>query len=89
MERCEEALLECILDCNNDMECLSTCIRLETKCTDSESDISVTNVFHRPLSMNLNCDPFYSGCPCEFGCLEGCTDCPNPVCYCEVNNCKL
>ena len=25
-----------------------------------------------------------SECPCEMGCLDGCDDCPNPVCECEV-----
>ena len=26
----------------------------------------------------------FSDCPCEIGCLDGCDDCPNPVCECEV-----
>ena len=24
-------------------------------------------------------------CPCEIGCLDGCDDCSNPVCQCEVS----
>ena len=36
IERCENKLLECILDCNNDVECLSECIRIETECTSSK-----------------------------------------------------
>ena len=40
IERCEDALLGCILDCNNDVECLSECIRIETECTSSKFDFS-------------------------------------------------
>ena len=32
IERCENAMLDCILDCNNDSACLSECIRSETDC---------------------------------------------------------
>ena len=39
--RCENALLECILACEDDVECLSECIRLETECTNGESDSSL------------------------------------------------
>ena len=34
IERCENAMLECILDCNNDSACLSQCARIETDCID-------------------------------------------------------
>ena len=32
IERCEDSMLDCILDCNNDSACLSECIRTETDC---------------------------------------------------------
>ena len=34
VERCENQLLECILGCHDELECITTCIRLETECTD-------------------------------------------------------
>ena len=40
VSRCENALLECILACEDDVECLSECIRLETECTNGKSDSS-------------------------------------------------
>ena len=36
VEKCEIDLLDCIIGCSDDVECLSGCIRLETKCLDSK-----------------------------------------------------
>ena len=36
VERCEVVLLDCILGCSDNVECLSGCIRLETECLESE-----------------------------------------------------
>ena len=44
MERCGTALLDCILDCEEDGTCLSNCIRVEIECIDGESDILYSNV---------------------------------------------
>ena len=34
----------------------------------------------------FNISQLYLVCPCESMCLDGCTDCPNSVCQCEVCN---
>ena len=36
-ERCEQTLLECFVGCENDMNCVSDCIREETKCIQGKS----------------------------------------------------
>ena len=28
----------------------------------------------------------FSDCPCELNCLDGCDDCANPVCDCQVSS---
>ena len=29
------------------------------------------------------------GCPCEVNCLDGCDECDNPVCDCQVSSCDF
>ena len=48
IERCEETLLKCILDCDNDVDCYRQCNRFETECRDSKSN---TSIFMKNLSL--------------------------------------
>ena len=41
IERCENDLLDCIMGCNNDVQCVSDCIRIQTECISSKLDLSV------------------------------------------------
>ena len=41
VERCEIDLLDCIMGCSDDVQCLSGCIRLETQCLDSKLEFSL------------------------------------------------
>ena len=78
-ERCEATLLQCILGCEStDTSCLTDCIRDETDCINGKQFIFTQFIWIFILN-------FLSGCPCELNCSEGCTDCDNPVCQCEVN----
>ena len=44
VERCANALFDCILNCKEDSACLSNCIRVEIECVDGESSIEY-NIF--------------------------------------------
>ena len=69
MNRCENALLDCILACDDDVGCLSECIRLETECTNGKSDSSflyqcqtlsdifsgITTLFQLALASTIAC----------------------------------
>ena len=37
LDKCEIAQLECILDCNNDVNCISDCIRHATDCIEGNA----------------------------------------------------
>ena len=75
-ERCEQSLLECFVGCGNDMNCVSDCIREETKCIQGKS-LQIFKIGFWIFKHILDC-------PCEIGCLDGCDDCDNAVCQCEV-----
>ena len=84
MERCDAVLLQCILECpTDDTNCLSGCIR-DGIAIMAMNVLIVSNSYYH---LNwLSEQPFkliFS--PCELNCLEGCTDCENPVCQCEVS----
>ena len=81
-EKCEENQLQCILNClSNDPACLSQCIREETECTNGKFFIEI--IYSIKVESPLK--NVISACPCELNCLDGCTDCDNPVCECEVS----
>ena len=73
-DRCEIISIECILACDNDTLCMSQCSRENTECLNGKK-ISVE--YFRGI---------VSDCPCEANCLDGCDDCENPVCDCEVSS---
>ena len=80
-ERCEASHLQCILNCpSNDVNCLSQCIREETECTNGKFFIEIIY----SIKVETPLKNVISACPCELNCLDGCTDCDNPVCECEV-----
>ena len=82
IERCEASHLQCILNCpSNDVNCLSQCIREESECFNGKFIIEIISSIkvETPLQIVI------SACPCELNCLDGCTDCDNPVCECEVS----
>ena len=76
IERCETAQLECILNCENDLMCLSQCISGATSCI--EGKFRSLFYFYKILWCSKDC-------PCQINCLDGCDDCPNSVCQCEVS----
>ena len=75
-ERCEQTLLECFVGCGNDMNCVSDCIREETNCIQGKS-LKMFKIGFWIFKHILDC-------PCEIGCVDGCDDCDNAVCQCEV-----
>ena len=95
-DRCETAALDCIIGCENDVNCISGCLRDQAECSQGKSvrggrsgsirmcsDCTVFHgLFHFPwLLITLH----ILDCPCEIGCLDGCDGCSNPVCQCEVS----
>ena len=74
-DRCEIISIECILDCDNDTLCMSQCSRDNTECLNGK--------IHGNDSYCI-VSKIVSDCPCEANCLDGCNDCDNPVCDCEV-----
>ena len=82
IERCETAQLECILSCENDLMCLSQCISDATSCIEGQLKCSFDFSTFYGNEKILNS---ISDCPCQINCYDGCDDCPNPVCQCEVS----
>ena len=39
IERCETATLECLIDCENDLGCVSDCLRGQTQCNQGWSEV--------------------------------------------------
>ena len=111
-DRCETAALECIIGCENDVNCISGCLRDQAECSQGKSvrggrpgsikmytgctvqplyftasfildgfSIMLYMAFDNVIYFSLK----FLDCPCEIGCLDGCDDCSNPVCQCEVS----
>ena len=107
-DRCETAALDCIIGCENDVNCISGCLRDQTECSNGKSKLKREHrtapaasgcVTHRVYRLYSTASVFYGvfnfrwllitlyiiGCPCGIGCSDGCDDCSNPVCECEVS----
>ena len=70
--KCEAAYLKCTSNCL-DTNCLLDCAREITTCTNG----AVILFFLFPILLNL-------ACPCQLDCPNGCSDCRNPICFCDV-----
>ena len=78
-EICIDVMIDCINNCKDD-DCKRECARDEAICVDGKL-----------MSQNL-CDTLIEGfdekffveCPCHAECYEGCNDCENPICQCQV-----
>ena len=107
-DRCEITALDCIIGCENDVNCISGCLRDQTECSNGKSKLKREPrtapaasgcVTHRVYRLYSTASVFYGvfnfrwllitlyilGCPCGIGCSDGCDDCSNPVCQCEVS----
>ena len=86
-DRCVEISVDCITGCDpDDITCYSQCQREIAECINSK--LLCAPMFHKYKALEfescfLTCN---SGCPCELNCLDGCEDCDNPVCNCEVSS---
>ena len=94
-DRCVEISVECITACDPaDITCYSQCQREIAECINGElvSSPSLKQkgrlVLHKykALGIKIYFLACYLGCPCELNCLDGCEDCDNPVCNCEVSS---
>ena len=80
-DRCEEISVECITNCETDSACISLCVRETIECTNGNYSYYYEFKF---LNESKKIQIIYSACPCELNCLDGCDDCDNPVCDCQV-----
>ena len=81
-DRCELNSLDCFARCNaNDSACWSQCLRENTECI--KCKITSCYAFMHYYRY-MHCKNISSACPCEVNCLDGCDECDNPVCDCQV-----
>ena len=71
VDKCVDETARCVGTCNGDLNCAQACFRDQIQCTDGSF-----------ISFGSVCDGFLV-CPCQIGCPNGCSNCPNPICECN------
>ena len=80
--KCDDVFLQCIASCS-DSNCVLDCNRASLACSEGEFH-SWWSLQYQSYSTN-DAESYYSACPCHTDCLEGCNNCENPICFCNVS----
>ena len=92
---CYDDLVDCALICGDDTICLADCARIEAECIEGDSfelklgsgwdnaRVEILETTYYLKYCELKFLILYSDCPCDIDCIQGCVDCPNPICVCS------
>lgn len=74
VDKCDDDYLQCVSSCSAS-ECLLECGRALMHVATVSWTCKLTN--------NLDLIAIIKACPCHTDCIDGCSNCENPICFCN------